>query len=157
MHGASSRPLRCERRRKSSEEAGIRERDVGRLSNGGENPSNWGHDMQLEIRGRDIYVSHALRAHIERRLRFALNCFASRISKVRVKLEDLNGPRGGIDKCCQLAISLAPSSRIVMEDRASSVYTAIDRVAAKAGCYIGRRLKRPNGRSPLRRTRELLL
>jgi putative sigma-54 modulation protein len=116
-----------------------------------------GDDMQVEIRGRDIHVSQALRAHIERRLRFALDCFARRISKVRVKLEDLNGPRGGIDKCCQLAISLEPSSRIVVENRASNVYTAIDGVAAKAGCYIGRRLKRPHGRSPLTRIRELLL
>jgi len=125
--------------------------------NRGENPSNWGHDTQLEIRGRDIYVNHALRAHIERRLRFALDCFTRRISKVRVKLEDLNGPRGGIDKCCQLAISLEASLRIVMENRASNVYTASDGVAAKAGCYIGRKLKRPHGRSPLRRIRELLL
>src|SRR5450759_4390339 len=109
--------------------------------------------MQFEIRGRDIYVSQALRAHIERRLRFALDRFARRTRKVTVKLEDLNGPRCGIDKCCQLAISLAPSSTIVMESRASNVYTAIDGVADKAGCYIGRRLKRRHGRSPVSYTK----
>ncbi len=104
--------------------------------------------MQFEIRGRDIYVSQALRGHIERRLRFALDCFARRIRKVRVKLGDLNGPRGGVDKCCQLAISLAPSSTIVMEYRASNIYAAIDRLADKASRCIGRRLKRAYGRAP---------
>ena len=110
--------------------------------------------MKFEIRGRDINVSQALRDHIVRRLRFELDCFARRIRKVKVKLEDLNGPRGGIDKCCQLAISLAPSSTIVMESRASNVYTAIDGVADKAGAYIGRSIKRRHGRSSLKKIYE---
>ena len=113
--------------------------------------------MQFEIRGRDIFVSQALRGHVERRLRFALERFAGRIRKVRVMLGDLNGPRGGVDKRCQLAILLTPSSTIVMEDRASSVYAAIDGVADKAGSFIRRRAKRPHGRSRSGRISERLI
>jgi hypothetical protein len=36
--------------------------------------------------------------HIERRLRFALARFGSRVERVIVFLHDRNGPRGGIDK-----------------------------------------------------------
>jgi ribosomal subunit interface protein len=113
--------------------------------------------MQFEIRAKDVSISRALRNHIERRLRFALDRFASRIRQVRVKLADPNGPRGGIDKCCKLAISLDRSSTIVVESHASNVYAAIDCIADKAATYIGRRLKRPHGRKTLRTISELLL
>jgi putative sigma-54 modulation protein len=112
--------------------------------------------MQFEIRGRDLSISQASHDYIERRLRFALDRFATRIRRVRVTLGDLNGPRGGIDKCCKLAISLDRSSTIVVESHGSNVYAAIDCIADKAATYIGRRLKRPQGRNPWRRISELL-
>jgi putative sigma-54 modulation protein len=112
--------------------------------------------MQFEIRGRDINISQALRDHIERRLRFALDRFDGRIRQVHVTLGDLNGPRGGIDKCCKLAISLDRPATIVVESHASNVCAAIDCVAAKAATYICRRLKRSHGRNPPRRISELL-
>jgi ribosomal subunit interface protein len=112
--------------------------------------------MRFEIRARDISIGHALRNHIERRLRFALDRFAGRIRQVHVTLGDLNGPRGGIDKCCKLAISLDRPSTIVLESHASNVYAAIDRVADKAATCIGRRLERPHGRNRSRRICELL-
>ncbi len=111
--------------------------------------------MRVDIRGRDVYITESLRAHIERKLGFALDRFTGQIREVRVMLADLNGPRGGIDKCCQLEISLAPSSKIVMEDRASNVYAAIDRLADKAGIYVGRRLERAHRHSPSARISEL--
>ena len=113
--------------------------------------------MQCEIRAKDVSISQALCNHIERRLRFALDRFASRIRQVRVKLADPNGPRGGIDRCCKLAISLDRSSTIVMESQASNVYAAIDCIADRAATYIGRRLKRPHGRKTLRPISELLV
>ena len=112
--------------------------------------------MKFEIRGRDMNISQVLRDHIERRLRFALDRFAGRIRQVHVTLGDLNGPRGGIDKRCKLAISLDRPSTIVLESHASNVYAAIDCVADKAATCIGRRLKRPHGRKRLRRISELL-
>jgi ribosome-associated translation inhibitor RaiA len=42
-----------------------------------------------------------------------------------------------------------------VKSHASDVYVAIDCVADKAATYIGRRLKRPHGRNPLRKISEL--
>lgn len=112
--------------------------------------------MQLEIRGRGVEITKRLRGHIERRLGFALRRFARRIKSVLVRVGDLNGPRGDIDRGCHVAIVLAPSTTVVMEDRNSDLYVAIDRVADKTGRYIGRRLKRPRGGSPSMRIVELL-
>ena len=83
-----------------------------------------------------------MRGHIQRRLSFALGRFAARIRKVRVSVGDLNGPRGGVDKRCRVAIVLIPTRTIVIEERDSNIYVAIDRVGDRAGTCIGRRLKR---------------
>ena len=112
--------------------------------------------MQFEIHGKDIPITEQLRGHIQRRLSFALERFARRIRKVRVSVCDLNGPRGGVDKLCLVAIALIPSKTIVIEERDSSLYVAIDRAGDRAGTSIGRRLKRGRGRGRDARISELL-
>jgi putative sigma-54 modulation protein len=112
--------------------------------------------MQFEIHGKDLPISGSLRRHIERRFCFALERFARRIKRVRVSVGDVNGPRGGVDKRCQVALVLMPSRTIVIEDWDADIYVAVDRVADKAGRHVGRRLKRPHGSSSTMRIAELL-
>jgi len=112
--------------------------------------------MQFDIHGKDIPITEQLRGHIERRLCFAMERFATRIGRVQVTVCDLNGPRDGVDKRCRVAFVLMPSATVVIEDRDSNVYVAIDRVADKAGRCIGRRLKRLRGVSEYMRISELL-
>ena len=66
--------------------------------------------MQIEICGREVKVGERLREYIEQRARFALERLARPIRKIRVQLRDLNGPRGGVDKSCQVRIALAPGN-----------------------------------------------
>jgi len=106
--------------------------------------------MQVEIRARGIRISQGLRKHLERRVHFALDRFAMRIRYVHATLGDLNGPRGGIDKCCRLAISMGRQSTVVVESHDSNVYAAIDGVAHKAASHVGRRLERSVSRNPSR-------
>ena len=112
--------------------------------------------MQFEIHGKDISITEQLRDHINRRLCFALERFARRIRRVRVGVGDLNGPRGGVDKRCRVTVVLVPSTMVVIEDRDSNIYAAIDRVADKAGICIGRRLKRLKSGGQYVRISELL-
>jgi putative sigma-54 modulation protein len=112
--------------------------------------------MQFEIHTQNIKISQPLRIHIERRLSFALERFAFRIARVCVRVGDENGPKGGIDKRCRVAIVLAPSTTVVMEAQDSNIYAAIDRVADKAGRCIGRRLKRRRSGARHTRISELL-
>jgi ribosome hibernation promoting factor len=98
--------------------------------------------MKLEIRGLKIEITDSLRTYAQRRLAFALDRFAERIRTVRLKLDDMNGQRGGVDKRCQLAISLAHSSSITLESRASTVQGAVDRIASKVRSSIERRFMR---------------
>jgi putative sigma-54 modulation protein len=108
--------------------------------------------MQIQICSREVNISQGLQAYIERRIHFALERFAQRIRKIRVQLRDLNGPRGGEDKSCQLTIALAPAATLVIEGRSASAHAAIDSVVEKAANSIVRRIKR---KERSRRTRSV--
>jgi len=103
--------------------------------------------MQIDIQARHFPVTHALNTYIKRRLGFALSSHDDHIQRIRVQLSDINGPRGGADKCCQIQIIIPKLPNIVIEDIEVDLYTAIDRAADRAGRTIGRRLARQRDKS----------
>jgi ribosomal subunit interface protein len=98
--------------------------------------------MQIDIQARDFSLTQALRSHIERRLGFALSTRYDRIRRILVRLSDINGPRGGHDKCCQLQIVMPGQADVVIEDTQADLYAAIDRAASRAGRTVARKLAR---------------
>ena len=98
--------------------------------------------MKLEVRGHQMLVSDAMRQHVERRLAFAIGRFAPRVRRTTVRLQDVNGPRGGVDKSCRIAVALPWSRDMVIEDADRDMYVAIDRAAERAARAIERHLAR---------------
>ncbi len=82
--------------------------------------------MRTDIRGYQLTISDALRTHIERRLHFALSRFGARILHVAVRLEDINGPRGGVDKRCRIVVALAGAGHVQVEVLDSECTNAVD-------------------------------
>lgn len=103
--------------------------------------------MQIEIQARDFNLTHSLQDHIQRRLGYALSTRYQHIQRILVRLSDINGPRGGIDKCCQIQVVLPQQSDLVIEDTETDMYVAIDRAAERASRTLGRRLRRQRDRS----------
>jgi len=105
--------------------------------------------MQIDIQARNFPMTRALNDHIKRRLGFALSASAEHIRRVLVRLNDINGPRGGADKCCHIQIMLGRLPDVVIKDTEADLYTAIDRAADRAGRTAVRRLAkhRNKGRS----------
>ena len=98
--------------------------------------------MHIDIQTRNFDLTHALRSHAERRLRFALTRADNHVRKIIVRLSDINGPRGGEDKCCKLQVLLAGLPDVVVEDIEADLYFAIDRAADRAGRTVMRKLDR---------------
>jgi putative sigma-54 modulation protein len=98
--------------------------------------------MQIVIQSRGVALTGALRQHIERRMLFALGWADYQVRKVEVRLSDLNGPRGGEDKRCQIQILASGIPEVVIQDIEVDVYLAIDRAADRAGRALARRLER---------------
>ena len=105
--------------------------------------------MQIDIQSQGFALTHALREYTERRLQFALTRVGDRIRRVTVRLFDVNGPRGGPDKCCRVRVMLNGLAAVVIEDVEADLYRAIDRAADRIGRTVTRRMAhrrlRPDG------------
>ena len=102
--------------------------------------------MQNTIQARGFPLTAALENHVHHRLGFTLSRANSRVRRVSVRLSDLNGPRGGVDKRCLIEISLDGLPAVVIEDVQPDMYTAIDRAAGRAARTVMRRLAMENSK-----------
>ncbi|MDH5443999.1 MAG: HPF/RaiA family ribosome-associated protein [Gammaproteobacteria bacterium] len=98
--------------------------------------------MQIDIQARDFSLTPALQKYIRRRLGYALGNHEERIQFVRIRLLDINGPRGGNDKLCQIQVVLASLPDVIIDDIEADMYVAIDRASDRASRTVGRRLSR---------------
>ena len=103
--------------------------------------------MRTDIRGYHLPISDALRIHIERPLHFALSRFGARILHVAVRLEDVNGPRGGVDKLCRIVVALSGAGHVQVEVLDSESIRAVDRAADRIQGVVGREIDRQHNRT----------
>lgn len=98
--------------------------------------------MYIDIQTRSFPLTEALRNHIKRRLGFVLSARDEHIQRIVVRLSDINGPRGGADKCCHIQVVLNHLPDVVIKDTEADLYAAIDRAVDRAGRTVGRRVER---------------
>lgn len=102
--------------------------------------------MIWELKDRGTRRPRDLADHIERRLRFALARFGSRIQKAVVFLEDSNGPRGGIDKNCRILVKTRGCGVLVSAVADSDWFTVVDRATTRIGRSVARQIERLRNR-----------
>lgn len=98
--------------------------------------------MRIDIQTSGFLLTDGLRDHATRRLQFALSWANHDVRKVAVRLSDINGPRGGSDKRCQIQVRLSGNQDVLIEDTEADLYVAIDRAADRADHAVARRLER---------------
>ena len=97
--------------------------------------------MRITIGGGGL-VDDGLRAYIQRRLRFALGRFVPRLERIVLRLADLNGPKGGEDKRCTVAVRLRPGREVFVTHAHRDVRAAVDLAAERAGSAVAREIAR---------------
>lgn len=98
--------------------------------------------MHLSIQVGRADAGASLRTHAERALRFALTRFSAAVARVRLRLIDENGPRGGVDQRCRVHVALRDGGTVDVEGVEADARVAIDVVAARAARSVARRLER---------------
>lgn len=83
--------------------------------------------MRLVLQSKGIRVAPEVEDFLQRRMRFAMGRFGTRVRRVRVVLEDINGPRGGCDQRCLIEAKLWPKRTVVTDATDSSIDAAIGR------------------------------
>lgn len=94
------------------------------------------------IRPRGVELDPDDRAYIRRKLGIKLGKFATSIERVSVRLEDVNGPRGGIDHVCRIKVVLSGLPSVFYEQRGPSLQPVIDGAIAGVERAVRRRLQR---------------
>ncbi|MGB5259488.1 MAG: HPF/RaiA family ribosome-associated protein [Gammaproteobacteria bacterium] len=102
--------------------------------------------MQIAIQARGFSLTDTLENHVSNRLGFTFSRASSRVRRVYVRLSDLNGPRGGVDKRCLIEVRLDGLPAVVVEDVQPDMYTAVDRAAGRAARTVMRRLSLKNNK-----------
>jgi putative sigma-54 modulation protein len=111
--------------------------------------------MTIEVRFRALDASEPLREHVLRAVHFHLSRFGRELSAVSARIGDVNGPKGGVDKRCQLHVRGPRIGSLVVAEVSADAYAAVDVCAERAGRSVGRELERHrtrDGSSPRQRT-----
>ena len=102
--------------------------------------------MQLSIRKTNLQWSDALAGYAERRIHHGLDRIGDCVRSVLVRLADINGPRGGQDKHCLVAVRLATGHKIMANGLDRCPYRAIDGAVNRLKRSITERKKRQRDR-----------
>jgi putative sigma-54 modulation protein len=97
---------------------------------------------KIVVRGIGFHLTLALEHHSVHRAELAFDRFRDRLTSVGMKLSDVNGPKGGVDKRCQIQAELAGLPDVHVEELAGDMYAAIDLAVEKAARALAHALDR---------------
>ena len=94
----------------------------------------------------------ALRGLAVRRTRFVMRRLQWMVPRARVHLDDVNGPRGGVDKRCRIELRAAAGEPVVVTSMATSWRRALDAALGRAARALLRWWQRQRARPAPQRT-----
>jgi putative sigma-54 modulation protein len=97
--------------------------------------------MRLRLSGKGIEMTAELRELVRRRVDVALGRFAGRLEQVFVRLGDVNGPRAGVDKYCDIGIEAGLPRPLMIRERQGSLPAALSVACKRAGRAVRRQLE----------------
>ena len=88
--------------------------------------------MTIETRQTNVPFSDDLRSYIEHRLDASLRRYKDRLGRIRVWLEDQNGPRhGDEDKVCRIVLEVEPRDQLIAEAKSHDAYAAVGKAVSR--------------------------
>lgn len=97
--------------------------------------------MQIIFESRDADGIQMRELSLER-VRFALRRLSALVPRAKVQFSDVNGPRGGVDKRCQVELSTQAAGTVVIASLARDWRTALDRSLGRATRVLTRSAQR---------------
>lgn len=105
--------------------------------------------MQVLFKSRHPQATD-LRDMTERRVHFVLRRLSWLVPRAEVQMSDVNGPRGGLDKRCQVELRTDGAGSVVVASVASDWRTALDKALARAARFLMRLWRRGSDSRRLR-------
>jgi len=96
--------------------------------------------MRIQVTSQRIDLSAELKDFVLRRAHFALGRFNGRITGLSIRLADVNGPRNGVDKACDIRIRAGAGGVVIVRERRENIYAAVTHALDRAARAIQRKL-----------------
>lgn len=110
--------------------------------------------MKIQIESSRVDQARATRTSLEERVRFVFRRMQQEIRQIRIALQDVNGPRGGVDKQCRLTVKLNGPGSLVVTSQGENTFAAFDNALERANRSLVRLWQRRH--RPLRARSRLL-
>ena len=98
--------------------------------------------MKIVVRFLGLPPSEMLREHCERQALFHLSRFGHDLRTVDIRIRDVNGPRGGVDKQCQVFATGPRLGYSTLQELSEDAYQAADAAISRLARTVARGLER---------------
>jgi ribosome-associated translation inhibitor RaiA len=88
-------------------------------------------DRPVFVRAVGVRIGPNDRDYVRRKLGRKLGKFSRHVERSSVRIEDVNGPRGGIDKLCRIKVVLHGLPSVVVEESHEQLQAALDGALAR--------------------------
>lgn len=112
-------------------------RHIGADVIGGEAPNGF----HLDVRARGFELTPAIYQYAVDHIAAKLTKHTRMISEVIVRLEDVNGPKHGLDKSCRVEVLLAGTHPLVVGELDQDARAAMDAAGHRIELLVGRELE----------------
>lgn len=101
--------------------------------------------IKMDVSGSGVDITPAILDHVSRKIEFSLDRFAEKIQSISTTLEDVNGPRGGVDQTCRVNVQLTGRRQPVIatalhEEIGGAIEQAFDKVSQAVARKLDRKL-----------------
>ena len=98
--------------------------------------------MRIDLQCEGLEPAQGLRDYVAHKMRTAIGRFRDHIQWARIKVADVNGPRGGVDKRCVVQLRLRNRPDVIFAITELEAHSAVDRAAERVARVLVNRLGR---------------
>jgi putative sigma-54 modulation protein len=96
--------------------------------------------MKIDILASHLSLKPEHEQHIHRRTHSVLARLGEKISRIEVRLTDINGPRGGVDKRCRILVFFKQGEPLLVQTHGGHIDHLIDHAFQRTGHAVRKRL-----------------
>ncbi len=98
--------------------------------------------MQLIIQSPNVELNAIAKQNIKKRARKIFSRIEDKIDSVLINIQDINGPKGGLDKLCKVVIKSSVAPSVVVSNKKHQAAAAIDMALNKACFNLLKKIKK---------------
>lgn len=102
--------------------------------------------MQLIIQSSNVELNAIAKQNIKKRARRIFSRIEDKVDSILINIQDINGPKGGLDKLCKVVIKSSIVPSVVVSNKKRQAAAAIDLALNKACFNLLKKIKKQSGK-----------